>query len=162
LKNTEPSGEQLREVEGYAGEDTRGHSQRDDGANDDQLPGFTEKTRAIPLTMHASHATPLRLGTRVGSGPQLEGPMKEHELKLVAEVMALRILLIEMMKRTYQATGVSKEEAAQIRQRLVALVRKTSLQGRDPTMSDHVTAEVEEALELILRLVEGSLELPPL
>lgn len=88
--------------------------------------------------------------------------MKEHELKLVAEVMALRILLIEMMKRTYQATGVSKEEAAQIRQRLVALVRKTSLQGRDPTMSDHVTAEVEEALELILRLVEGSLELPPL
>lgn len=88
--------------------------------------------------------------------------MEEHQIKLVAEVMAIRILLIETMARLDREAGVSAEEAAQRRAKTVALVRKTSVRGVGSAMSDHVTAEVEEALEAILRLVEGSLKLPPL
>jgi hypothetical protein len=69
--------------------------------------------------------------------------MEEHELKLAAEVAAITHMVDLLLRRS----GLTREQAQMMREQMGRSWEAQSIPDAEPSVSDHLSAEVAEAID---------------
>ena len=80
--------------------------------------------------------------------------MSEDQLKLEARLMALEYVVANVARIALLAINAKPEHAREIRAQAKGIWRRETFEGVPPAMSDHMAAEVEEAVDDLLGEVE--------
>lgn len=90
--------------------------------------------------------------------------MTEYDLKLLAKIDAIEALVVFLMSNAYESKGLSNPEARELHAAFLKNVRTMGYPKIDPAISDHYSAEVEAALDRLLKAVSlphGDEKMPP-
>lgn len=73
--------------------------------------------------------------------------MEEHELKMAAEIAALTHMVDLLLLRS----GMTRDEAQAMRKQMARSWEAQSIPDAEPSVSDHLSAEVAEAVDAFWR-----------
>jgi hypothetical protein len=78
----------------------------------------------------------------------------EEAIKAEVRLYALESLVCQLYVMIYALTGKPREALQNRRQTLIGKTRLHSFAGLDPTMSDYAAAELESAVDRLLKMQE--------
>jgi hypothetical protein len=82
--------------------------------------------------------------------------MEERDVKLLAKLTALELLLVELLAHHYLRAPDPTAAAAEHRAHFKNLTAEFSIRALDPALSDMVTGEVADALDETLKEAEAT------
>lgn len=80
---------------------------------------------------------------------------KQKEIEIEARLVALEFLVAQLFRIHYEQLGLSNEQVAREHTRMRTFGHGITVEGTDdPAMADHMSAEIAEHVQVVLKSVE--------